>query len=579
MTKPDISPVRRSGITRCAIYTRKSTEDGLAQDFSSLDAQREASAAYIKSQKLEGWQALPDVYDDGGISGATMARPALQRLIGDINAGRVDTVVVYKVDRLTRSLADFAKIVDIFDAKGVAFVSVTQSFNTTTSMGRLTLNMLLSFAQFEREVTAERIRDKIAASKKKGMWMGGTPPLGYDVKDRKLIVDTEEADKVRYIFGRYASLGSINLLKRELDRDKFLSKHHFSKTGRSRGGIPFCRGGLYTILQNRTYLGETHHNSQYYPGEHEAIVDFELWSRVEQRLEVGRTERQTGIAGRTPALLMHLLHDERGHPMAPAHAVKKSKRYRYYVTRPLLRRRRAAVTHGRRLQAGDIERVVRDRLTIFLTSKLELKSALSASIPTAPVEENLIEQAALLARALIDGSAVEQRLTILAMIARADIVDDHIDIHLNVSRLIEILSRPGNQPQRFKDYVPIEDCLILSTRAFRRSFGRDTKLIIPGRVRLVPNEGLIKLIAKAFAWRDKLEAAPGRSIKELAVQAGGSGSYATRLMRLTFLAPDIIDDFLNGRHPRHLNAGKLIADTRLPLSWAEQRAVLHRRDR
>src|SRR5262245_50286554 len=254
---------------RCAIYTRKSTEEGLEQDFNSLDAQREACAAFIASQKHEGWIMLPTRYDDGGYSGGTLERPALQRLLADISGSKADVVVVYKIDRLTRSLLDFAKIVEVFDAHSVSFVSVTQAFNTATSMGRLTLNVLLSFAQFEREVTGERIRDKIAASKKKGMWMGGYPPLGYDVKDRKLVINEAEAETVRYIFQRYQEFGSVRLLKEHLDATRIVSKRRIAPDGHSYGGKPMTRGALYHTLQNRLYRGEIVHKAQAYPGEHE----------------------------------------------------------------------------------------------------------------------------------------------------------------------------------------------------------------------------------------------------------------------------------------------------------------------
>ena len=282
MAKADLA---RTGPTiRCAIYTRKSSDEGLEQEFNSLDAQREACEAYIVSQRHAGWIALSDMYDDGGLSGGTMERPALKRLLEDIQAGKVQIVVVYKVDRLTRSLADFAKIVDIFDAHNASFVSVTQQFNTTTSMGRLTLNMLLSFAQFEREIAGERIRDKIAASKKKGMWMGGNVPLGYDVKDRKLIVNEPEASTVRLIFRRYAELGSVSLLRAELDRLGIVSKRREGAGGRLAGGQHFSRGALYLMLQNRLYRGDIVHQGEAYPGQHEAILDPELWQIVQDKL-------------------------------------------------------------------------------------------------------------------------------------------------------------------------------------------------------------------------------------------------------------------------------------------------------
>ncbi len=368
MSKQGSSQTRRSSQTvRCAIYTRKSHEEGLEQDFNSLDAQRESCEAYILSQKQAGWIALPALYDDGGISGATLERPALQRLLDDIRDRKVDVVLTYKVDRLSRSLTDFAKIVDVFDANGVSFVSVTQQFNTTSSMGRLTLNMLLSFAQFEREVTGERIRDKIAASKKKGMWMGGTPPLGYDVRDRKLVVNEPEAETVRHIYRRYAELGSVRLLKHELDVDEIVSKIREDKSGHQRGGKPFARGALYRMLQNRIYLGETVHKDKSYPGEHQAIADHDLWDRVQQRLKANRIERETEAEGaKELSLLTGLLFDDLGHRMTPSHAVKGARRYRYYVSHPLTSGPKTSAQDGRRIPAGDIEQLVVNRLRDLL---------------------------------------------------------------------------------------------------------------------------------------------------------------------------------------------------------------------
>jgi site-specific DNA recombinase len=283
---------------RCAIYTRKSTEEGLEQDFNSLDAQGEACEAFIASQKHEGWVMLPTQYDDGGYSGGTLERPALQRLLADIRESQVDIVVVYKIDRLTRSLLDFAKIVEVFDAHSVSFVSVTQAFNTATSMGRLTLNVLLSFAQFEREVTGERIRDKIAASKKKGMWMGGYPPLGYDVKDRKLVINEAEAETVRYIFRRYQELRSVRLLKGHLDAAGIVSKHRTAPDGRLYGGKPIARGALYHMLQNHLYRGKIVHRGQSYPGEHIPIIGDDLWQKVQTTLATNRVDRNVADKGK-----------------------------------------------------------------------------------------------------------------------------------------------------------------------------------------------------------------------------------------------------------------------------------------
>jgi site-specific DNA recombinase len=330
----------RHARVRCAIYTRKSSEEGLEQEFNSLQAQREACEAFINSQRHEGWVSLPAAYDDGGFSGATMERPALQRLLADIIAERVNTIVVYKIDRLTRSLADFAKIVEILDARGASFVSVTQQFNTTTSMGRLTLNILLSFAQFEREVIGERIRDKIAASKRKGMWMGGVPPLGYRAEDRKLVVIDSEAEIVRAMFRRYVELGSVRLLKEELEARGIKSKAWATASGRIIGGKPFSRGALYLILRNRTYLGAIVHNGQSHPGEHTPIIDELLWDAAQTRLASNTAERNSATRIRQPSLLTGMLFDCSGNSMTPTHAVKKGRRYRYYVSRPLITNQR-----------------------------------------------------------------------------------------------------------------------------------------------------------------------------------------------------------------------------------------------
>src|ERR1700758_2246920 len=354
MTRTATNRVRRKGTVRCAVYTRKSSEEGLEQEFNSLQAQREACQAFINSQRHEGWVCLPACYNDGGFSGATMERPALQGLLADITAGRVDTVVVYKIDRLTRSLADFAKIVEILDARGASFVSVTQQFNTTTSMGRLTLNVLLSFAQFEREVMGERTRDKIAASKRRGMWMGGVPPLGYRVEDRKLRTIDSEAEIVRAIFRRYAELGSVRLLKQELDAGGIKSKSWTSASGRPIGGKPFSRGALYLMLQNRTYLGEIVHRGQSHPGDHAPIVGQPLWDAAQSRLADNTAERTSGTRTRQPSLLAGRLFDPDGNPMTPTHAVQRGTRYCYYVSRPLITKGQSESSTGLRIPAEEI---------------------------------------------------------------------------------------------------------------------------------------------------------------------------------------------------------------------------------
>jgi site-specific DNA recombinase len=317
---------------RCAVYTRKSSEEGLELEFNSLHAQREAGVAYIASQKSEGWIALPDHYDDGGISGGTLDRPALKRLLRDVEAGLIDVVVVYKIDRLSRSLTDFAKLVDIFERYNVTFVSVTQQFNTTTSMGRLTLNILLSFAQFEREVIGERIRDKFAASRKKGLWMGGWPPLGYEVENRRLVVVEREATLVRRIFDRFAKTGSALTLARELNAAGQVTKERECANG-PRGGRPWTKGAVYKVLANRIYLGEAVHKGVAYPGEHAAIVDQRTWDKAHAVMAEPAHRRGAATRAQVPALLRGLIFGPNGRPMSPSHTRRRGRIYRYYVSR------------------------------------------------------------------------------------------------------------------------------------------------------------------------------------------------------------------------------------------------------
>ena len=355
---------------RCVVYTRKSSEEGLEQEFNSLDAQREAGEAYIHSQKHEGWLLLPNQYDDGGISGGTMERPGLKKLLADVQLNKIDVVVVYKVDRLSRSLGDFAQIIDLFDKHDVSFVSVTQQFNTTSSMGRLTLNILLSFAQFEREVTGERIRDKIALSKKKGMWMGGHVPLGYDVVKRKLIPNEPETNLIRHIFNRFIQLGSTTLLCKELSDQGFRTKPRRGHDGKMNTGNPFSKTTLYKILNNQIYLGKIRHGPQWYPGEHSAIIDLDVWVKVHSIMEQNQVERAADVRRQTPAPLKGLLFGPDGKAMTPTHTKRGNKQYRYYVTH-------MASKHSheecpiRMVRAGDLEGIVFDQIkTIFKNPSL-----------------------------------------------------------------------------------------------------------------------------------------------------------------------------------------------------------------
>ncbi len=357
-------------IKRCAVYTRKSSEEGLEQEFNSLHAQRESGEAFINSQKHEGWVLLPDQYDDGGISGGTMDRPGLQQLLNDVETNKIDVIVVYKVDRLSRSLGDFAQIVDLFDKHGVSFVSVTQQFNTTSSMGRLTLNILLSFAQFEREVTGERIRDKIALSKQKGMWMGGHVPIGYDVASRKLIHNEQETDLVRRIFNRFIRLGSTTLLCKELNESGFRTKPRRNRDGRMNNGYPFNKTTIYKILNNQLYLGKIRHIDKWYPGQHQAIVDQDMWDKVHAIMATNRIERAADVRRKTPAPLKGLLFGPDGKAMTPTHTKRGDKKYRYYVTHTA-QKRGYEECPIRMVRAGDIEGIVFDQIkSIFKNPSL-----------------------------------------------------------------------------------------------------------------------------------------------------------------------------------------------------------------
>src|SRR5438552_3148737 len=390
---------------RCAIYTRKSSEEGLEQEFNSLQAQCEACEAYIRSQRHEGWVLARTRYDDGGFSGGNIERPALQRLLADIQGGRIDIIVVYKVDRLTRSLADFARLVEIFDAQGVSFVSVTQQFNTTSSMGRLTLNVLLSFAQFEREVTGERIRDKIAASKKKGMWMGGNVPLGYDASERTLVVNPAEAETVCRIFALYRELCSVRRVKEEADRLGLKTKSTTTANGNRRGGKPLSRGHIYSLLSNPIYLGQIAHEGQRYPGQHPALIDGETWIAVRDQLVANASRHQSKSTAAEPSLLAGLLTDARGERLTPSHAVKNGRRYRYYVSAALITEAGTDRAHGWRLAPIEIEeaviRILRDAL---VNPAMVLERLHTAGMPSKQAR-NIPRRSAPLAAALHGASA------------------------------------------------------------------------------------------------------------------------------------------------------------------------------
>ncbi len=575
----DSKPRRQQGL-RCAIYTRKSSEEGLDQAFNSLDAQREACEAFIKSQRHEGWICLGEAYDDGGISGATMDRPALQQLLCDIRAGKVDTVIVYKVDRLTRSLADFAKIVEIFDAKGVSFVSVTQQFNTTTSMGRLTLNVLLSFAQFEREVTGERIRDKIAASKRKGMWMGGVPPLGYTARERKLIVIDGEAETVRHIFRRYAALGSVRLLKTELDAQGIVSKCWTSAAGRSWGGRPIARGALYLILQNPIYRGEIVHKDQSYPGEHPAIVDPPLWDEVQRRLAANTVDQRSGKRAKHPSLLAGLLFDGDGHRMTPTHAVKNGIRYRYYVSCPLTTGTRADAPAGRRLPAAEIEQIVTDRIRQWLGEPAAILVATPSAVADAQAQQQQIAGAAALAAGWSELSPMQQRAALAVLIKRVDIAADRVDIALRPDRLDTILGDGAiadelASPDPAAD-EPTSDSIRRGAAVPQRKGDQNADRRRRPRWRTGKTRPDLDQADRSRPCVSRQAAAvPARKTSPMLPPSMRiSASYLTRVARLAYLAPDIVNAILDGHQPRHLTAAKLLDHSRLPLAWRRQHEAL-----
>ena len=473
MKKPGTT-TRRNGTVRCAIYTRKSSEEGLEQEFNSLQAQREACEAFIDSQRHEGWVCLRAAYDDGGFSGATMDRPALQQLLADVKAGRVDTIVVYKIDRLTRSLADFAKIVEILDARGASFVSVTQQFNTTTSMGRLTLNVLLSFAQFEREVIGERIRDKIAASKQKGMWMGGVPPLGYQAQDRKLVVVDSEAEIVRLIFRRYAELGSVRLLKDELEARNIQSKLRTSGAGRISGGKPFARGALYLMLQNRIYRGEIVHNQQSHLGEHKPIIDQPLWDAVQTQLAGNAAQREGGKT-RQPSLLAGMLFDRDGNRMTPSHAIKKGTRYRYYVSGSLITKDRTENSAGLRIPAAEIEQLVSNRVHRWLLDPGSIYKSTSARLADASIQQRLVARTAEIGKHWPELPVARKRAVLTGLIERVEVSVDQIDIRLRSSRLSALLDAAATSQS-----VNDDETEILSVPVRLRRAGREIRMVIDG---------------------------------------------------------------------------------------------------
>jgi DNA invertase Pin-like site-specific DNA recombinase len=519
---------------RCAIYTRVSTEHGLDQEFNSLDAQYEAASAYIKSQAHAGWTLIRSRYDDGGYSGGSTDRPALQKLLEDIRARKIDVIVVYKVDRLTRSLADFAKLVELFDAHGVSFVSVTQQFNTTTSMGRLTLNVLLSFAQFEREVTSERIRDKIAASKRKGLWVGGNLPLGYEIKDGRIAIVEEEAELVRSIFRRYLELGSVNELLRDLKEQNVRTKARLLSTGATRGGDPFGRGALYYLLANRFYIGEVKYKNEILPGAQPPIMDRALFEAVRQK-SLAHWSHRTVVRNKSDHLLTGLLFDDAGHRMVPTHATKAGIRYRYYVSAPVL--------HGqaKTASAGAVSRVPASDVEDVIVTCLKEHRATNQDGATSSASLNHETIAQLVARIVVHSDRLVIQL-------KSDHAHDASDSTDNLLLAIPWRKPPSKKPRQ----------ILLPHRASRSDVRPEQ---FERRARLV------NAIARGRRWLDDVVSGRVTTVAELCARENCSVRHVNMTISLAFLAPNLVKAAVEGRLPRGVGIERLRDP---PTEWSRQ---------
>ncbi len=527
---------------RCAIYTRVSTDAGLDQDFNSLDAQYDAAQAYIRSQSHAGWTLLRTRYDDGGFSGGSTDRPALQRMLADIRARQIDVIVVYKVDRLTRSLADFAKLVELFDAHAVSFVSVTQQFNTTTSMGRLTLNVLLSFAQFEREVTSERIRDKISASKRKGLWVGGVVPLGYQAKGRKISVVEKDAETVRYIFRRYLELGSLNLLLADLRAGGFKTKIRPLSNGRTVGGIPFTRGPLAALLRNRFYIGEVSYRGEIFAGEQPAILDRSVFDAVQSKLDQQRTNHATKRQ-QSNSILMGRIFDAQGNRMTPTYAVKKGVRYRYYISAPLVQGQPQKAAKLNRIPGGEIEKLIARVLRKHLTAQEKMSADDCPALTDAELLLNHVNRV----------DVKEDRL--IVQLAELDQHQNNMDVEAHDSAKTLIVPWKKTPSKQARQIIPPASS---STRQDNRPIRAETRA------------KLVSAIAKARLWLDELVSG-GADVEEIAKREKCSIRQVNRTVTLAFLAPRLIEAAVEGRLPRGIGVASL---RDLPAEWSRQHQQL-----
>lgn len=518
---------------RCAIYTRKSSEEGLEQDFNSLHVQREASEAFILSQKHEGWQLVRAEYDDGGYSGGNMSRPGLTRLMADIEAGKIDVVVVYKVDRLSRSLHDFAKMVEVFDRHGVSFVSVTQQFNTTTSMGRLTLNVLLSFAQFEREVTGERIRDKIAASKKKGMWMGGPVPLGYKVQDRSLLPNPDDIPLVQRIFERYMFLASVRALQEELNGQGI----------KTRSGSMFYRGMLYGMLSNPIYIGKIRHKHTVHDGMHPGIIEPDLWYAVQDLLEKNRGKPELRRRKIGSHLLLGKLCDEHG-ALTTSQTNKSGKRYYYYISRNL---RNSAGESGWRIPAYEIDQLVVHAAVGFLGDRAKLLNSFEAAEIAPPNTMALLQAAEVIGHQLQIPSLLAS--AIAESIERVELKKDGIRLHLK-------LKSDDETPTTIRTDIPLE----------MKRRGVEMRMVV-GNYKEKPDPSLLKAVARAQLWFDELATGKVASIAQIARRENIDKGYVGRLLKLAFLPPSAVESIISGTQPADWTVNSLIKNIENNMLW------------
>jgi DNA invertase Pin-like site-specific DNA recombinase len=535
---------------RCAIYTRVSTEAGLDQEFNSLDAQYDAAQAYIRSQAHAGWTLVRTRYDDGGFSGGSTDRPALQQLLDDIRAHRVNVIVVYKVDRLTRSLADFAKLVELFDAHGVSFVSVTQQFNTTTSMGRLTLNVLLSFAQFEREVTSERIRDKIGASKRKGLWVGGVVPLGYQAKDRKITVVADEAKTVRHIFRRYLDLGSLNLLLTDLRRTGIKTKLRPLSNGKTIGGIPFARGSLAAFLRNRFYIGEVRYKGEIFPGEQTPILDRALFEVVQTRLDQQRTNHAK-TRQKSQSLLTGRIFDERGNRMTPSYAVKNAIRYRYYISAALIQGQPDKAATLNRVPASEIEKIILSAVRKHIAGKPHNKAE------------------------AVGTDSLNDKELISGYVARVDVKTDHLAIQLS-AKSGQDGERQDRRHSAEQDQPVHRDSNVLVVPWQKTPSKRPREIILPAStsphpdsrpIRAETRAKLVSAIAKGRHWLEELIAGTATNVEQIAAREKCSVRQVNRTITLAFIAPTLVQAAVDGRLPRGIGVASL---RDFPAEWNHQ---------